>query len=106
MNPESIESANSIEPVDEAKLPKPQASIITIKQFMWDNQRPVFNRKRAAEQVQILSTSLQDHKDELKRRMQESNEPRTTLSFYQYHHIKDPKAFRDQLFLDWSKLEV
>lgn len=46
------------------------------------------------------------NKDELKRRMQESNEPRTTLSFYQYHHIKDPKAFRDQLFLDWSELEV
>lgn len=46
------------------------------------------------------------NKDELKRRMQESNEPRTTLSFYQYHHIEDPKAFRDQLFLDWSELGV
>lgn len=46
------------------------------------------------------------NKDELKRRMQESTEPRTTLSFYQYHHIEDPRAFRDQLFLDWSQLEV
>ncbi|PHN01322.1 oxygen-dependent tRNA uridine(34) hydroxylase TrhO [Flavilitoribacter nigricans] len=46
------------------------------------------------------------NKDELKRRMEESTEPRTTLSFYQYHHIEDPKAFRDQLFLDWSELGV
>lgn len=46
------------------------------------------------------------NKDELKRRLQESNEPRTTLSFYQYHQIKDPKAFRDRLFLDWSTLGV
>lgn len=38
--------------------------------------------------------------------MEESTEPRTTLSFYQYHHIEDPKAFRDQLFLDWSELGV
>jgi UPF0176 protein len=46
------------------------------------------------------------NKDELKRRMQESAEPRTTLSFYQYHHISDPQAFRDQLFLSWSELGV
>ena len=46
------------------------------------------------------------NKDELKRRMAESTEPRTTLSFYQYHHIEDPKAFRDQLFLEWSDLGV
>ncbi|MCB0635086.1 MAG: rhodanese-related sulfurtransferase [Lewinella sp.] len=44
--------------------------------------------------------------DELKRRMAESQEARTTLSFYQYHHIDDPEAFRDQLFIDWSKLGV
>lgn len=46
------------------------------------------------------------NKDELKRRLQESSEPRTTLSFYQYHHIEDPQAFRDQLFLTWSELGV
>lgn len=44
--------------------------------------------------------------DELKRRMQASDEARTTLSFYQYHHIPDPEAFRDQLFRDWSELGV
>ncbi|MCB0632293.1 MAG: rhodanese-related sulfurtransferase [Saprospiraceae bacterium] len=46
------------------------------------------------------------NKDELKRRLQESSESRTTLSFYQYHHIEDPQAFRDQLFLSWSELGV
>ncbi len=44
--------------------------------------------------------------DELKRRMQESSETRTTLSFYRYHQIPDPQAFRDWLFLEWTKLEV
>ncbi|MEZ4980340.1 MAG: rhodanese-related sulfurtransferase [Saprospiraceae bacterium] len=36
--------------------------------------------------------------DELKQRMLESNEPRITLSFYQYHNIENPKAFRDELY--------
>ncbi|RMF03981.1 MAG: rhodanese-related sulfurtransferase [Bacteroidetes bacterium] len=44
--------------------------------------------------------------DELKARMAASDEARTTLSFYRYHHIADPWQFRDQLFRDWSKLGV
>ena len=44
--------------------------------------------------------------DELKRRMLESEEARTTLSFYQYHHIDDPKRFRDELYRRWNKLGV
>lgn len=36
--------------------------------------------------------------DELKQRMLESNEPRITLSFYQYHQIDDPSKFRDELY--------
>lgn len=44
--------------------------------------------------------------EELKRRMEESPEVRTTLSFYQYHNIEDPLAFRDQLFREWTKLGV
>ncbi|MEL7220837.1 MAG: rhodanese-related sulfurtransferase [Bacteroidota bacterium] len=44
--------------------------------------------------------------DELKRRMETTSEARTTLSFYQYHHIEDPQAFRDQLFRDWSAFGV
>ena len=35
----------------------------------------------------------------LKKQLLESTEPRTTISFYKYHHIADPKAFRDELYL-------
>lgn len=31
---------------------------------------------------------------------------RTTLSFYKYHHLTDPKAFRDELYLLLSKLGI
>ncbi|MBX2873364.1 MAG: rhodanese-related sulfurtransferase [Saprospiraceae bacterium] len=44
--------------------------------------------------------------DELKRRMETSDEERITLSFYQYHQIEDPAQFRDQLYKSWSKLNV
>ncbi len=43
---------------------------------------------------------------ELKRRMLESGEARTTLSFYRYHQIEDPAQFRDELYRRWSKLGV
>jgi UPF0176 protein len=36
----------------------------------------------------------------------EAGEKRLTLSFYAYHQIKDPKTFRDELFLDWNQLDV
>ena len=35
----------------------------------------------------------------LKKQLMESTEWRTTISFYKYHHIADPKAFRDELYL-------
>lgn len=38
--------------------------------------------------------------------MYESDEARTTLSFYQYHPIANPKRFRDTLYLRWNKLRV
>jgi UPF0176 protein len=34
------------------------------------------------------------------------NPDRTTLSFYKYHQIEDPKAFRDQLYSDLSAIDV
>jgi UPF0176 protein len=37
--------------------------------------------------------------DELKHRMLESAEVRTTLSFYQYAHIENPEKFRNELYL-------
>jgi UPF0176 protein len=44
--------------------------------------------------------------DELKQRMLDSEELRTTLSFYQYHNIENPHLFRDQLYERWNKLHV
>jgi len=40
---------------------------------------------------------------ELKARMLAETEPRTTISFYQYHFIQNPQAFRDEL---WQKLDA
>ena len=35
-----------------------------------------------------------------------AGEDRITISFYQYHHIKNPQIFRDKLFLEWNELDV
>jgi len=44
--------------------------------------------------------------DELKQRMLESEEARTTLSFYQYAQIEQPEQFRDEFYLGLSQLGV
>ncbi|AOW21071.1 oxygen-dependent tRNA uridine(34) hydroxylase TrhO [Urechidicola croceus] len=36
----------------------------------------------------------------------EAGKERLTISFYKYHHIKNPQVFRDHLFLEWDKLDV
>lgn len=36
----------------------------------------------------------------------EAGEKRITISFYKYHHIKNPQVFRDHLFISWSALDV
>jgi len=43
---------------------------------------------------------------ELKQRLMEETEPRTTISFYRYFHIDDPKAFRDELYKNLEALKV
>jgi len=43
---------------------------------------------------------------ELKERLYQETEPRTTLSFYRYFPIDDPKAFRDQLYTALEALKV
>jgi UPF0176 protein len=43
---------------------------------------------------------------ELKQRLLEESEPRTTISFYQYFPVADPQVFRDELFLNLEKLRV
>ena len=45
-------------------------------------------------------------KEILKKKIAESDKPRTTLSFYRYAKILHPQEWRDQLFEDLSKLEV
>ncbi|MEP2772687.1 MAG: rhodanese-related sulfurtransferase [Fulvivirga sp.] len=42
----------------------------------------------------------------LKEKIQQSDEKRITLSFYRYVKLPDPQAYRDQLYLDLSKLGV
>lgn len=46
------------------------------------------------------------NKDELKRRLLESAEPRVTLSFYKYHQLEDPERFRNELFVLFNQLGV
>ena len=43
---------------------------------------------------------------ELKQRLSEETEPRTTISFYHYFQIDDPKNFRDELYKELHPLKV
>src|ERR1700760_392069 len=43
---------------------------------------------------------------ELKERLYQETEPRTTISFYRYFPIDDPKIFRDELYTGLHKLQV
>ncbi len=43
---------------------------------------------------------------ELKKLLYEEKEPRTTISFYQYFPIDDPKQFRDELYAGLNALKV
>lgn len=46
------------------------------------------------------------NKEELRKKLLEDNTPRTTLSFYKYHQIKNTALFRDHLYFNWSKIGV
>ncbi len=46
------------------------------------------------------------NRSELKEKMQGSEEPRITLSFYKYYHIGNPALFRDHLFIYFSRFDV
>ena len=43
---------------------------------------------------------------ELKEKLYQETEPRTTISFYKYFFISDPKQFRDDLYLQLNTLRV
>jgi len=51
----------------------------------------LYNKLSAKERAELIEKAGQD---------------RLTLSFYQYAHIKNPKEFRDQLFINWDSLDV
>lgn len=44
--------------------------------------------------------------EELKRRLMEETEPRTTISFYKYFPVKNPQEFRDYLYKQLYNLKV
>lgn len=44
--------------------------------------------------------------EELKKKLMEESEPRTTISFYQYFFIEDPQLFRDDLYRSLTNLKV
>lgn len=46
------------------------------------------------------------NRKELRERILKDTTPRTTLSFYRYVRIDDPKTMRDELFREWSELGV
>ncbi len=44
--------------------------------------------------------------EELKKKLLEETDPRTTISFYQYFHIDQPQVFRDELYVKLHALKV
>lgn len=44
--------------------------------------------------------------EELRERIRNSKEERTTISFYQYYNLGNPSLFRDHLFLLWEPIGV
>lgn len=44
--------------------------------------------------------------EELKQKLYQETEPRTTVSFYQYFPIAEPQVFRDNLFIQFEALKV
>ncbi len=51
----------------------------------------LYNKLSAAERTKIID---------------DAGDKRLTISFYQYHNIKDTTLFRNNLFIDWNKLDV
>jgi UPF0176 protein len=51
----------------------------------------LYNKLSAAERAKLID---------------EAGKDRLTISFYQYHQLKNPQVFRDHLFLNWDKMDV
>ncbi|MEL6535307.1 MAG: rhodanese-related sulfurtransferase [Bacteroidota bacterium] len=53
---------------------------------------------------QVLHNKV--NRKELRAKMQQSDEQRTTISFYKYYQLADPHTFRDTLYQRWENLGV
>jgi UPF0176 protein len=53
--------------------------------------------------MQLYNKLSSKEREEL---IEQAGEERFTLSFYTYHHLKNPKEFRDYLFINWNRLDV
>ncbi len=53
--------------------------------------------------MQLYNTLSAEERAQL---IDEAGKQRLTLSFYAYAKIEDPKKFRDDLFLEWNKLDA
>jgi UPF0176 protein len=53
--------------------------------------------------MQLYNTLSAEERAEL---IDQAGEQRLTLSFYAYAKIKDPQQFRDNLFIEWNKLDA
>ena len=55
------------------------------------------------EKMQLWNTL---DRSSLEKQLQAIGHEYITISFYQYAHILDPQAFRNQLYLEWSALDI
>ena len=46
------------------------------------------------------------NREELKQRLEQSDEPRTTLSFYRYVRVEHPQQYRDRMYDAWVQIGV
>jgi UPF0176 protein len=53
--------------------------------------------------MQLYNTLSAEERAEL---ISQAGQQRLTLSFYAYAHIEDPQQFRDDLFVQWNKLDA
>ncbi len=72
---------------------------VSLRPFLVRNKRLYFSQNlRVFEKSFGMALYNKINSDELKRRIRESEEKRTTLSFYQYAHIENPEHFRNEFY--------
>ena len=81
--------------------------LIVYCQLNWNNQ-PHFVQPLPCKWHKNKNMQLHNrvNRRELKEKMRASDEKRNTVSFYKYHNIESPIAFRDHLYLELNPLGV